>query len=123
MANELQVFVGVTLTKSNLKRLINAETVQVTVSGNIVDGPKTVTVGTSEEDLTVGDVATLGWVYGRNIDATNFVKYGPKSAGSMIVFGRCKPGEIFCFRFEPGITLRWIADTGAVNMDIMVVSD
>jgi len=67
---------------------------------------------TAESDMPVGAVATPGWLYLHNLDLTNFVKYGPKSAGSMVEFGRMKPGEIAWLRLAPGATLRWIADTG-----------
>jgi hypothetical protein len=38
------------------------------------------TIGTSEEDLTPVDIATNGWLILKNLDTTNFVTYGPKSA-------------------------------------------
>jgi hypothetical protein len=82
-----------------------------------------VSVGTTEEDMPVGEVTTLGWLYIRNLDATNVVKYGPKSAGAMIAFARIKAGEFAWLRLEPGITLRWIADTAAVNVQMKLYQD
>lgn len=53
-----------------------------------------------------------------NLDATNFVEYGPKSGGSMIAFGRIEPGSFAKFSLKSGVTLRMKADTAAVNVRI-----
>ena len=77
----------------------------------------------AEEDLAVTDIATLGWCFLQNLDAANFIKYGPKSGGVMIPFGRLKPGEFCWVRLEPGITIRCIADTAVVKLDIRLYED
>ena len=59
----------------------------------------------------------------RNLDATNYVQYGPKSSGSMVAVGRIEAGEIHAFRLEPGITLRWVANTSAVLVDLRIYED
>ena len=82
-----------------------------------------VSVGTSEEDMPVGDVVTLGWVVIQNLDAANFIKYGPKNAGSMVEFGRLKAGEMCALRLEPGITWTWIADTAACLAHVDIWND
>ena len=82
-----------------------------------------VSIGTSEEDISVGDVTTLGYCFMRNLDAANFVKYGPKSSGVMIPFGKLKATEYAIFRLMTGVTIRAIADTGAVNTEIIVMQD
>jgi hypothetical protein len=73
-------------------------------------------VGTSEEDLSLGDVTTGGTVYMVNLDSTNYVKLGPKSGGSMVEAIRLKPGEPQLFRIPSGVTLRAIADTAACRV-------
>lgn len=84
-----------------------------------------VNVGTSEEDLTIGDVATPGRVVLYNLDAANFVKWGPKNgSAAMQEMGRLKAGEHAEFRMAPsGVTLRWIADTGACKVMVKVFED
>jgi hypothetical protein len=74
-------------------------------------------IGTAEEDLPVGDVGTNGYAYLKNLDSTNYVTYGPKSAGAMVALGRLKPGEFVWLRVEPAVILRAIANTAAVKVD------
>lgn len=78
-------------------------------------------VGTSEEDLGIGDISTLGYLYIKNLDSTNFITYGPKSGGVMIDFGRLRAGEHAVIRLEPGITLRWVADTANVKVEFLLM--
>lgn len=106
----------------NLKAAFQPGVLQVDQAVGVIYGP-VVIVGTSEEDLLIGDIATLGYVFLRNLDAANFVTYGPKSGGSMIPFGRIKAGEIAMLRLEPGITWRWIADTGSVKVQVLLLNN
>lgn len=75
-----------------------------------------VTVSTSEEDLSLGDIATNGYIYLKNLDSSNYVTYGPKSAGAMIPFGRLSAGKTTLLRLDAGVTLRWQANTAAVKV-------
>jgi len=51
------------------------------------------------------------------------VQYGPKSSGSMVAIGRIEAGEIHAFRLEPGITLRWVANTAGCLVDLRIFED
>lgn len=84
-----------------------------------------VTVGfAAEEDMPVGDISVLGLLILRNLDATNFVTWGPKSGGVMVPLGRLKPqGEPAYIRLEPGITLTWQADTGDCKVKMLLLED
>lgn len=82
-----------------------------------------VSVGTSEEDMGVGDVATNGWLFIRNLDTANYVVYGPKSGGAMVAFGRIRAGEVAAFRLSAGVTLRWQANTAAVKVHTILLED
>lgn len=121
MANEIKASFSVNYANPvsgspALKDAIASETENVTQTNQEFHGT-VVSVGFSaEEDLSLGDVTTNGKIYVKNLDATNFVKYGPKSGGVMVEFGRLKPGEIAWLRLAPGITWRWIADTAAVKV-------
>jgi hypothetical protein len=122
MANEITLNLSWTLTKSNHKDSFQPGTKSITQTGVGAHCP-VVSVGTSEEDLTVGDISTLGWLTLQNLDATNYVQWGPKSGGAMVAVGRLKPGEIAHLRLEPGITLRWIANTGACKVLVKLLED
>ncbi len=78
-------------------------------------------IGTTEEILDFGDVSTAGYLFLRNLDATNYLEYGPESAGSgaaMVILGKLKPGEPALLRLSPGVVMRAKANTAAVKLDI-----
>lgn len=115
MADELQITLGVSFTNGKLTDTVTSATTKITQNTQGFHGT-VVSVGTSEEDLSLGDIGTNGYVYLKNLDAANFVKYGPKSGGSMIEFGRLKAGEVSVLRLASGVTWRWVADTAAVKV-------
>ena len=122
MANEIQTTLNVAVVNGNFRQTFAPGTIQITQAAQGAYSP-IVSVGTSEEDLTTGDIGTLGILCLRNLDATNYVQWGPKSAGTMVVAGRVKPGEVAYLRLEPGVTLRWIANTAAVKMQVMLLEN
>ena len=85
--------------------------------------PGVVDIGTSEEDIDFGDITTEGYAVLKNLDDTNYVQYGPKSAGSMVAFGRLKAGEVAVVRLEPGVIIRAIANTAACKVEVRVMED
>lgn len=116
MANEITLNVSATLNNGNLKRSFapGQKLVTQTTKGAWA---AVVSVGTSTETLSFGDVATEGYIMLVNLDPTNFVLYGPDSTGQ-IDFGKLFPGEIALFRLKPGITFKWKADTGACKVAV-----
>lgn len=85
-----------------------------------------VTVGTATENLKFGDVSTEGIVWGRNLDATNFVTIGPTTSTGSTSFHPMidvDAGEPFAFRVNPAAKWKWKADTGAVKMQIHMSED
>ncbi len=81
------------------------------------------TIGTVEEVVTHAEVSTEGVTYLRNLDATNFVQFGPEDTGAMRIIGKLKPGEFAFFRMAPSVVLRAKADTAAVKLDVRVYED
>lgn len=80
-------------------------------------------VGTSEENLSVGDVGTVGFLILRNLDSTNYVDYGMSDSGTMKALGRIKPGEFAFLRLKPGVTLRAQADTASCKVEYRLYED
>lgn len=118
MANEIKLNINATLTNGYLSRSFQTGQLQITQT-TLGAYSAVVSVGTSEEDLLTGDVGTLGFLMLRNLDSTNYVQWGPKSGGSMVAVGRLKPnGEPAVIRLEPGITIRWVANTGACKVAV-----
>lgn len=115
MANEITVTLSAQLVNSNLKSsfLPGAKQYTQTTAGiwsNVVS------VGTSEEDLTLADITTPGIVCFQNLDSTNYVDWGPNNGGSMVAVGRLKAGDIAMIRVGSGVTIRWQANTAAVKV-------
>ncbi len=123
MANEIKVVASLQCTNGSFKLpKFGGDTqsiTQTTLGGGV---PGYVSIGTSEEDITLTDIGTNGWCWMKNCDTANFIKFGPKSAGAMIEFGRLFAGEECVFRLAAGVTMRAIADTAAVKCQIVVVN-
>ena len=69
-------------------------------------------IGTTE--ATLGDaLTTTGWLLMRNLDATNYVEWGP-AAGSYI--GRMEAGEFAFFRTVPAAAVYIKANTAACDV-------
>lgn len=84
------------------------------------------TIGTSEEDVTFTDITTPRVVTMYNLDPTNYVTWGPKSGGSMILLGKLYPlnssvqGVAAQFELGASVTIRMIANTAACQVLFMV---
>lgn len=78
-------------------------------------------IGTSEESITFTDIATNGWVFMRNEDATNIVKWG-FSTGQL--GGSMKPQESAGpFRMTSGSSLILQALVAACRVRIVMYED
>lgn len=122
MANEIKVTASMSCTNGNFifpaVGTAQQSITQTTLGGGV---PGYVSIGTSEEDIVTTDVGTLGWMWMKNLDSTNYIQWGPKSAGAMVAVGRLHAGEAVVLRLEPGITLRMIANTAACKLQIHVL--
>ena len=122
MAGTINVTVSVQATHGNFSSIFQPGQVSITQDAVGFHGP-VVTVGTTEEVVPGGDISTLGWFVGRNLDTTNFVTVGASTGGAMVPFQRVEPGEPFSYRREPGTILRWKADTAAVQIQQYLYED
>lgn len=95
----------------------------VVVQAEIGKGGGIQIIGTSEEVVAFGDVATEGYIYLKNLDGTNYVTWGPEATGAMVVMGKLKPGEFTWFRVAPTVIMRAQADTAAVKLDVRLYED
>ena len=123
MANEITVNLQVNVANGNYSRraapgAINVDQAAQGQAGGVLS------IGTSEETITLTDITTKGWAFFRNLDATNYVEWGPESGGSMIGIGRLEPGEPAALRLIPGsLTIRMQANTAACNVEVIVWED
>lgn len=123
MSDELSVNINATLTNGNQNFAFapGALTFDQTATGGI---DQIVVVNSSaSEVISFGSVTTEGWCFLRNLDATNYVQYGPDSGSSLIVFGRIEAGEVAAFRLDPTTTFRAQANTAAVKLQVALLED
>ena len=122
MANEITITINFTALKGNFDFSVqrSQQIDMATGSGGI---PGTQNVGTTHEALVVTDIATLGWAFIQNLDATNFVQIGVDVAATFYPVMRLKPGEATVVRLEPTATIYLEADTAACLVDIRVLED
>jgi hypothetical protein len=112
VSNEIRATFGLTYANGGMADTIASATTNIDQT-TLAFYSSTVFGGTSEEDLSVGDITAANgcWVYIKNLDSTNFVKFGPKSAGAMVEFGRVRAGKFAFFFLAEAAVLRWVADT------------
>ena len=118
MADELKLNVQLSYANGFLSDTFYPGQVSITQAAIGEHAPVVIVGSTAEENLSVGDISVLGYVVGRNLDATNYVTIGASTGGVMKPLIRVKAGEVFAFRCEPGITWRWRAYGGNVKVQI-----
>ena len=116
MADEFRITSKIRLINGSLKVNIGGV---YTFDQNTAGGPAVgyLTIGTSEESVSLSELGTEGFAWFQNLDDTNYVQWGPDSGGSMVAVGRMKAGEVAGpFRLEPGLTLKMKANTAACKV-------
>lgn len=120
MANELTVTCILSFTKGNVRAAgRRAVSTKFDVSGskyvsNIQE------IDTSEEALAMGDVATAGWMWAKNLDDTNFVELRMGTGEADLI--KLKAGEFCCVRLS-GNDPYAIADNAACDLEYFIVED
>lgn len=122
MANEIKMQLAVQVDNGEFSNAFNPGQKQISQAAQGFHGP-IVTVGTTEEVMPTGDIGTLGLLVCKNLDAANYVTVGVSTGGAMYPFQRIEAGESSAFRLEPGVILRWKANTGAVKVQQMLHED
>lgn len=112
MANEVSITLKTVLANGNLNDRWDNGTISLTQTTKGLHAAVE-SVGTSEEDMSYGVLSTPGLIMMRNLDATNYITYGPKSGGSMVLMGKLAPGQQALFYLGASVQLRWIANTSA----------
>lgn len=123
MANEITIKESFSVTTSagqTIDATNGLQTYQVDMTGkNVLCHIQT--IGTSEEAITLGDIAVGGMAYFKNLDATNFVSLRQGTGASD--FARLKAGETARFRIDNDMTAPYaIADTASCDL-LVVIAD
>lgn len=123
MANEIALACSFRAYKSSVMSSAFSRAVAellVTMSGNPwVAG--TISVGTSAEAIPLGEVASLGWAFFLNKDATNFIKIRNGSGGADLL--KLKAGEFAVGRLLDTAAPYAIADTAACLLEYAILSN
>jgi hypothetical protein len=121
MANELTIATSLSYTKSPVSTVaLNEAGKTISVNGiKYVRGVQA--IGTAAEAIDLGDVATPGWFFLRNLDSTNYVDILTQVAGGA-AFLRLKPGELAIGRFAVAAPAAQ-ANGAAVNLEYMIIED
>lgn len=85
----------------------------LTMAGTELIG-NTQIIGTSNEALVLGDVTTVGYVFCKNLDATNFVTISVDSSQTQVI-AKLLPGEFALFKPNTA-TINAKADTSSVSL-------
>lgn len=78
-----------------------------------------IAVGTSDETLALGDISTIGWVYMKNLDPTNYISVG--SDGTLYPL-KMKPGEPMLVRWNAA-AIHVKSNTAPCNMEYVLIPD
>ncbi|MCA8921993.1 MAG: hypothetical protein KDD82_09305 [Planctomycetes bacterium] len=118
MADELTLRASLSCTKDGTTTALAVGPLLLDVTGGQALKNRQ-TVGTSEEALVVGDVASGGYMLAVNRDPTNFVQILGASGETPLV--RLEPGDLCLFRVDDGATLYAIANTAPCDVEYAIL--
>lgn len=118
MAQELSIQAALSFLKAGAATSKNFPSTYFDVSGTAYI-TNAIAVGTSDETLAVGDVGTIGWLYMRNLDATNYITAG---ADGTLYNIKMKAGEPFLGRWN-GAAVHVKANTATCQMEYAIIAD
>lgn len=122
MANEIESSFSFRLTKGS--HVENIEVSQFRTDQTGVGAHKPIyDIGTVEEVVSFGDVATPKFLIARNLDGTNFVTLGPEAAGAMVPAIVLQPGEWCFIPLDPAAVLRAQADTATCKVLFLITEE
>jgi hypothetical protein len=123
MANEITAKTALGVTNGSFKIPIMGNTafnVSQTVQGGHSD---VYTIPASDTVIDTTGMTNEGMARFVNLDATNYVEFGPTVAGAIAPFMKLKPGEENLVRLTPGLVLRGRANTAPVKCHITILED
>lgn len=122
MANEISISAQLSANKSSTQVASGSQSKSVDMAGDQMIANVQI-IGTSAEALSLVDVTVGGYLFVRNMDATNFVQLALDSAVATQIFAKLKPSEFCLFRPPAGATIYAKADTANCNLQVVAVED
>jgi hypothetical protein len=123
MANEIVSSCMLRVANGSLKSTLSPG--QVSIDQTAIGGPSPgmVVIGTSVEEIDFSELTALGVIQVTNLDATNYVDFGPDDSGGyysgFLPCVRIEPGEVWQFRLVPGVTYCAKANSAACKVLFM----
>lgn len=93
MANEIQVSGQLNVAKGNLSAVHAVSGIHTLNAASPAKAAGIAAIGTSQEAVSIGDVATAGWAMFKNLDSTNYLEIGIEITGTFFPFLKLKAGE------------------------------
>jgi hypothetical protein len=118
MANEIETTSSLRINKNGFDQTFRDDFTQSTMTGNYVQDV-VIEIGTSAENLPLGDITTPGWCRVKNLDATNFVQIGHDVAASFEADVKVPAGKTVLFYMAQG-TPQAKADTAACKIHLTI---
>lgn len=120
MANEITMRASLAYRKGADMDGIDPGEISVTMTGTKVQRGVQL-VGTVEEPLLLGEPGAGGWIWMRNLDATNYVQVRGATGQTPLV--RMRTGEIAEFRLDAGSVPTLQANAAACSVQYLLLSD
>lgn len=113
MADELGIGASLTSSMAGVDKTVTIPDLTPDVSTKeFTEGIQVITTGATGDAFALNDVTTPGWMFVKNLDATNFVQVG---SGSFDSFIKLLPGEWALFRCSVA-TPKAVADTASCSV-------
>lgn len=120
MANEITVLINDALKNGGLTDSFNPGRLQITQNVQLLFADVITLTAGVDTAVTFGHIVTPGLCHFYNLDATNYVEWGPDNSGAIKVIGKLQANDApAVFRFDPAASLRMKAHTG--NCDVLVM--
>lgn len=119
MANEITITSSLRVSKNGMTFAPASATFQATQTGeSFTVDLYTVTTAAAQVTIT-GSLG--GWLMVKNLDATNFIDFGPWVSATLHKLIRIGPSQAFVFRSTPSISYGAQADTASCNIQIAAI--
>jgi hypothetical protein len=124
MADEISISGAMTYRKTPGRTYSVTETAATfNVTGRkAIQAEQAIGTAAGGEAIGLGDLASLGRAFFKNLDSTNYLEILDAVSGTAIL--KLKAGEWSLFRFGSGVTAPAAqANTGACNLEYLIVED
>jgi hypothetical protein len=122
MANEITASGSLSAAKGNFAaEALAVSTLRATLAGTrFLKEPQTIPTTAGGTAIKLGDLASIGWFFIKNLDPTNYVEI--LNAVSGAVFLKLAPGEFAMGRFASAVTApAALANTASVQIEVLIL--